>query len=123
MNLLQAILIFCVRAYRVVLSPLKSAVFGPMGRCRFTPTCSAYAIEALRVHGAFRGGWMAARRICRCNPWGGCGHDPVPDGPQVSRPQRPPGAIHLRFRQVPGLVDPAAPGMAAAPHGAAHRHN
>jgi len=46
--------------------------------CRFTPSCSAYAIEALRRYGATKGAWLAARRIARCHPWGGHGHDPVP---------------------------------------------
>ena len=46
--------------------------------CRFQPSCSAYAIQALERHGAIRGGWLAAKRILRCNPWGGHGHDPVP---------------------------------------------
>ena len=60
-----------VRAYQVVLSPW----FG--GACRFTPSCSAYALEALERHGAWRGGWMAVRRIARCHPWGSAGFDPV----------------------------------------------
>lgn len=46
--------------------------------CRFSPSCSAYAIEALRRYGAAKGGWLAAKRIARCHPWGGHGHDPVP---------------------------------------------
>ena len=46
--------------------------------CRFQPTCSQYAEEALRRHGAFRGGWLMMRRISRCHPWGGAGYDPVP---------------------------------------------
>jgi putative membrane protein insertion efficiency factor len=46
--------------------------------CRFSPSCSAYAIEALRRYGAAKGSWLAARRIARCHPWGGHGHDPVP---------------------------------------------
>jgi putative membrane protein insertion efficiency factor len=65
-------LILGVRAYQVVLSPLMG------GRCRFTPTCSHYAIDALRTHGAARGAWLAARRVCRCHPFGGQGYDPVP---------------------------------------------
>ena len=46
--------------------------------CRFQPSCSAYAITAIERYGALRGGWMALKRIFRCNPWGGCGPDPVP---------------------------------------------
>lgn len=61
-----------VRAYRLVLSPW-------VGRsCRFQPTCSEYALDALRVHGGVKGGYLAAHRICRCHPWGGEGYDPVP---------------------------------------------
>ena len=58
--------------YRTCISP-----FTPPS-CRFTPTCSAYALEALRKHGALKGLWLAAKRILRCNPWGGSGYDPVP---------------------------------------------
>lgn len=47
--------------------------------CRFAPSCSQYAIEALQRHGAIKGGWLAAKRLLRCHPWGGHGHDPVPD--------------------------------------------
>jgi putative membrane protein insertion efficiency factor len=61
-----------VRLYRYFISPLT----GP--NCRFQPSCSTYALEALKKHGAIRGSWLAARRILRCHPWGGCGHDPVP---------------------------------------------
>ena len=46
--------------------------------CRFTPSCSAYAIAALGRYGAIKGSWLAARRLARCNPWGGSGYDPVP---------------------------------------------
>jgi putative membrane protein insertion efficiency factor len=67
-----------VRLYRWVLSPAKTFLFGPLGRCRFTPSCSEYALDALRQHGALAGSWLAVRRIGRCHPWGGCGHDPVP---------------------------------------------
>ncbi|PWG03352.1 membrane protein insertion efficiency factor YidD [Sphingosinicella humi] len=46
--------------------------------CRYTPSCSAYAITAIERYGALRGGWMAAKRLSRCHPWGGSGYDPVP---------------------------------------------
>ncbi len=46
--------------------------------CRYTPSCSVYAVEALERHGAVRGGWHATRRLCRCHPWGSHGYDPVP---------------------------------------------
>jgi putative membrane protein insertion efficiency factor len=61
-----------VRAYRLIASPWVG------NACRFQPTCSAYALEALDRHGAIKGGWLALWRILRCNPWGGHGFDPVP---------------------------------------------
>ncbi|MCR9146455.1 MAG: membrane protein insertion efficiency factor YidD [Rhodobacteraceae bacterium] len=61
-----------VRFYRAVFSPWVGH------NCRFEPTCSRYALEALETHGALRGGWLMLRRILRCNPWGGMGYDPVP---------------------------------------------
>lgn len=79
MNLAQHILLSLVRLYRMVISPALGAFFGPAGGCRFTPTCSAYAADAVRSHGAVRGSWLATKRLCRCHPWGGCGHDPVPE--------------------------------------------
>ncbi|WP_312531083.1 membrane protein insertion efficiency factor YidD [Paracoccus sp. (in: a-proteobacteria)] len=72
MTPLARILALPVRGYRLVASPW-------VGHgCRFQPTCSAYALEALERHGGLRGGWLTARRICRCHPWGGQGYDPVP---------------------------------------------
>jgi putative membrane protein insertion efficiency factor len=62
-----------IRFYRTVISPMIGA------NCRYTPTCSSYAMEALRKHGGIKGGWLAARRIARCHPWGGSGIDNVPD--------------------------------------------
>ena len=64
--------IFLIRFYQVCISPLKPAC------CRFTPTCSQYALEALRKYGPIKGGWLALKRILRCHPWGGSGYDPVP---------------------------------------------
>jgi len=86
-NPLQHILIFAVRGYRLTLSPAQTFLFGA-GGCRFTPTCSQYALEAVQTHGALTGSALAAKRICRCHPWGDCGHDPVPEKgftPHVSR--------------------------------------
>ena len=71
-------LLLLLRAYKILISPLLTVLCGPVGGCRFTPTCSVYAMDALREHGTGAGAWLAAKRICRCQPWGGCGHDPVP---------------------------------------------
>jgi hypothetical protein len=78
LNAAQYILIFAVRVYQCLFSPVLAALSGPPGRCRFEPNCSQYAIEAIRAHGALKGGALAAWRICRCAPWGGCGVDAVP---------------------------------------------
>jgi putative membrane protein insertion efficiency factor len=77
-NLPQHSLIFLIRVYRWMISPAQVFLFGAGSGCRFTPTCSAYALEALREQGALAGTVLTAKRICRCQPWGGCGHDPVP---------------------------------------------
>lgn len=66
------LLILPVRFYQLCLSPMLPK------SCRFEPTCSAYAIEALRRHGPVKGLWLALKRIARCHPWGGSGYDPVP---------------------------------------------
>lgn len=71
-NPLSGLLIALVRFYQLVISPwLRPA-------CRFTPSCSNYAIEALRKYGPLKGAWLTIRRLSRCHPWGGSGHDPVP---------------------------------------------
>jgi putative membrane protein insertion efficiency factor len=62
-----------IRGYRRVSA-------GRTPRCRFDPSCSTYALEALERHGAARGSWLTLRRLARCHPWGGMGWDPVPDG-------------------------------------------
>jgi hypothetical protein len=62
-----------VHAYRWTLKPLIGH------ECRFLPTCSEYALEAIDTNGAWRGIWLAGARVCRCHPWGGAGHDPAPD--------------------------------------------
>lgn len=65
-------LIQLVRFYRVAISPWLG------GNCRYQPTCSNYAIEALQTFGVLKGSWLAVKRIARCHPWGGSGYDPVP---------------------------------------------
>lgn len=72
-------LLALVWLYRLAISPWLG------NNCRYDPSCSEYALEALRKHGAFRGTWLAARRIARCHPWGGSGYDPVPDDKEVEQ--------------------------------------
>ena len=65
-------LLAVVKCYQYCISPLTPP------SCRFTPTCSQYAAEALRKHGPLKGSWLTLRRLMRCHPWGGSGYDPVP---------------------------------------------
>lgn len=71
-RLFTAILLLPVYAYKYCISPLTPA------SCRFTPTCSEYAIQALKKHGPLKGLWFTIKRISRCHPWGGSGYDPIP---------------------------------------------
>jgi putative membrane protein insertion efficiency factor len=66
------ILLMPIYFYKHCISPLTPAT------CRYTPSCSEYAVQALKKHGPLKGLWLAIRRICRCHPWGGRGYDPVP---------------------------------------------
>lgn len=87
MNPLQHILVLAIRVYRAVLSPAQTFLFGSAAGCRYTPSCSAYALEAVQTHGAVTGSALTAKRLCRCHPWGGAGHDPVPPKPfKLNRP-------------------------------------
>src|SRR5689334_3976900 len=79
-SLPKYILIALVRVWRLTITPAQLFLFGPGAGCRFTPSCSVYAIEAVEKRGTLVGGWLAVTRICRCHPWGGCGCDPVPGG-------------------------------------------
>lgn len=72
-NTIKKLIIFLIKTYQVTLSPRFSH-----GACRYTPTCSQYAVEAVQVHGVIKGGFLAIRRILRCNPFCKGGYDPVP---------------------------------------------
>ncbi len=72
LKLLSYPFIFLIKIYQRIISPL----LGP--KCRFTPTCSNYAVEAFSKYGLFKGFWLSVKRISRCHPWGGHGYDPVP---------------------------------------------
>ena len=91
---MQRVIVGVIRAYQIALSPLLP------GACRYSPTCSRYAIEAVSRHGALRGSWLAARRLLRYHPFGGFGYDPVPPGAEPS------GAS--RTDVVEGLAEPGA---------------
>ncbi|MCW9034504.1 MAG: membrane protein insertion efficiency factor YidD [Rhodospirillales bacterium] len=73
MKVVSTALQLLVRGYQLVISPIFPA------SCRYHPTCSSYAMQALQGHGALKGGWLALKRIGRCHPWGGSGYDPVPE--------------------------------------------
>jgi putative membrane protein insertion efficiency factor len=77
------LLVLPIRFYRRWISPALGQ------HCRFAPSCSAYAVEALQTHGALRGSWLAARRIGRCHPWHPGGHDPVPPARGTSATMTP----------------------------------
>lgn len=72
MNPVQGTLVLLIKAWRLLISPLYGQV------CRYHPTCSAYALEAVSSHGAIRGSWLSIRRLGRCHPWARGGYDPVP---------------------------------------------
>ncbi|MGH6933989.1 MAG: membrane protein insertion efficiency factor YidD [Dongiaceae bacterium] len=76
----RALCIGLIRAYQYLVAPVVSR-----GACRFAPSCSEYAREAIERHGVGKGVWLAARRLLRCHPWGGSGFDPVPDRSSTDR--------------------------------------
>jgi putative membrane protein insertion efficiency factor len=97
---LSVVLRGLIRFYQLFISPALPP------RCRYLPTCSDYAAEAISRHGAATGGWLALRRVLRCHPWGGSGYDPVPDAAALGRARPHP---HL----------PGAASCCASPHGGA----
>lgn len=98
---MRYLLIGLLKAYRLVISPLYGNV------CRYYPSCSAYALRAVAVHGAARGSWLAGRRLLRCHPWAPGGYDPVPGTPEFEEEAR---------QQAAGgsTTEPGAPGEADA---------
>lgn len=82
MRLATALMKGLIRGYQLLISP----VMAPS--CRYHPTCSAYALEAVSRFGAIGGGWRAVKRVLRCHPWGGFGYDPVPDAETEGTPAR-----------------------------------
>ena len=95
MELLRNALIILLQVYRRIISPL----YGPV--CRFFPSCSAYALEAVTVHGAVKGSALAIGRVCKCHPWNDGGVDHVPHGPRTFPPGRVPKIIGLNHPVIP----------------------
>ena len=79
---MKHLLIVLLKVYRLVVSPLYGNV------CRYYPSCSAYALRAVEVHGAVKGSWLAGRRLLRCHPWAAGGYDPVPGTPEFTEEVR-----------------------------------
>jgi putative membrane protein insertion efficiency factor len=97
--LLRGLLLVLIQIYRYVLSPVLH-MLAPGSGCRYTPTCSEYALQAVQQHGPFRGFWLALKRLARCHPWGGFGHDPVPHSCACQPTHHP---------KHPPTLDPAKP--------------
>ena len=99
-----------LRAYKLVVSPTLHTLAGPMGGCRFTPTCSEYAAQALQRHGLWVGARLALVRLCRCHPWGRDGYDPVPEPAAQSA-----GWLGACAKSAVTTVEPQEPARLAGP--------
>jgi hypothetical protein len=110
MNATQRILIAAGKVYQRAISPALTVIFAPLGcGCRFHPTCSQYAVEAVQRHGAIKGSLLAIRRICHCHPWGGWGEDPVPERFSISNRH---GEMTAQRSSLLGANEPSAGGTA-----------
>jgi putative membrane protein insertion efficiency factor len=97
------VLIILLKAYRLLISPLYGNV------CRYYPSCSAYALRAVQVHGAVKGSWLAGRRLLRCHPWSPGGYDPVPGTPEFEAEMRETAVRSATMEQPTGTGGVAAP--------------
>lgn len=88
-RILSAVIRLVIRFYQRILNPMLKFTAGPGVGCRFSPTCSHYFLQAVELHGPFRGSWYGICRIFRCHPWGGSGYDPVPPTDDTHDSQHP----------------------------------
>ena len=100
---MRYVLIGLLKAYRLVISPLYGNV------CRYYPSCSAYALRAVQVHGAVKGSWLAGRRLLRCHPWTPGGYDPVPGTPEFDEEMRENAVRSGTMEQSTGLTGARTP--------------
>ena len=108
---MKYLLIGLLKVYRLVISPLYGNV------CRYYPSCSAYALRAVEVHGAAKGSWLAGRRLLRCHPWTPGGYDPVPGTPEFDEEAR----LQAAAADSPEQPHPVQPGGAPSTSDAASR--